>query len=52
MKTDFLKDLGIAQEAIDKIMAENGKDVEPVMALLNLDTLKVSKKQKTFAKKA
>ena len=28
MKTQFLKDLEIAQEAIDKIMAENGKDVE------------------------
>lgn len=28
MKTDFLKDLGIEQEIIDKIMAENGKDIE------------------------
>lgn len=27
MKTEFLKGLGIEQEAIDKIMAENGKDI-------------------------
>lgn len=27
MKTDFLKELGLAQDAIDKIMAENGKDI-------------------------
>lgn len=27
MKTDFLKGLGLEQETIDKIMAENGKDV-------------------------
>jgi hypothetical protein len=28
MKTDFLKELGIEDEAIKKIMAENGKDIE------------------------
>lgn len=28
MKTEFLKELGLEQEAIDKIMAENGKDIE------------------------
>ena len=27
MKTDFLKGLGLEQEVIDKIMAENGKDI-------------------------
>lgn len=27
MKADFLKGLGLEQDAIDKIMAENGKDV-------------------------
>ena len=27
MKADFLKELGLEQETIDKIMAENGKDV-------------------------
>lgn len=28
MKTEFLKELGIAEEVISKIMAENGKDIE------------------------
>ena len=28
MKREFLKDLGIESEAIEKIMAENGKDIE------------------------
>ena len=28
MKRDFLKELGIDEEAIDKIMSENGKDIE------------------------
>lgn len=27
MKTDFLKELGLDQETVDKIMAENGKDI-------------------------
>ena len=27
MKTEFLKELGLEQEQIDKIMAENGKDI-------------------------
>lgn len=27
MKTEFLKELGLSQEAIDKVMAENGKDI-------------------------
>lgn len=27
MKTDFLKELGLSQEVIDKVMAENGKDI-------------------------
>ena len=27
MKTEFLKELGLTQEVIDKIMAENGKDI-------------------------
>ncbi len=30
MERKFLKDLGVADEAIDKIMAENGRDVEKV----------------------
>ena len=28
MKTEFLKGLGLSQDIIDKIMAENGKDIE------------------------
>ena len=28
MKREFLKELGIEAEAIEKIMAENGKDIE------------------------
>lgn len=28
MKTDFLKELGLEKDAIEKIMAENGKDIE------------------------
>ena len=27
MKREFLKELGLADEAIEKIMAENGKDI-------------------------
>lgn len=27
MKTEFLKELGLEQDAIDKVMAENGKDI-------------------------
>ena len=27
MKTEFLKGLGLEQDVIDKIMAENGKDI-------------------------
>lgn len=30
MKTEFLKELGIAEDIISKIMAENGKDIEAV----------------------
>ena len=28
MKREFLKELGLDAEVIDKIMAENGKDIE------------------------
>ncbi|MEM5767581.1 MAG: phage scaffolding protein [Bacillota bacterium] len=41
MKTEFLKDLGLEQDAIDKIMAENGKDIETTKAKFSdYDTLK------------
>ena len=32
MKRDFLKEIGLADDVIDKIMAENGKDIESVKA--------------------
>ena len=32
MKRDFLKDLGIPEDKIDQIMAENGKDIESTKA--------------------
>lgn len=34
MKTEFLKEFGLEKEAIDKIMAENGKDVNAVKETL------------------
>ncbi|WP_066689077.1 phage scaffolding protein [Christensenella intestinihominis] len=37
MKREFLKELGIEDGAIDKIMAENGKDVEAVKAKAGTD---------------
>ena len=47
MKTEFLKGLGLDQEAIDQIMAENGKDVNKVRAKLDaaneeLETLRAA----------
>ena len=33
MKTEFLKGLGLEQDAIDKIMAENGKDIAAEKAM-------------------
>lgn len=38
MKTDFLRELGIEQEAINKIMAANGKDIKALKA--QVSTLK------------
>ena len=36
VKTEFLKELGHEQEQIDKIMAENGKDIAVKKAKTNL----------------
>lgn len=33
MKREFLKELGLTDEQIDKIMAENGKDIEKYKTL-------------------
>lgn len=41
MKTEFLKELGIAEDIISKIMAENGKDIEATKGKFSdYDTLK------------
>ena len=47
MRTEFLKNLGLDQDAIDQVMAENGKDVNKVRARLDaaneeLEALKAS----------
>ncbi|OAZ15921.1 scaffold protein [Lactococcus lactis RTB018] len=35
MQREFLKNLGLSDEAIDKVMAENGKDVNDIKTQLN-----------------
>ena len=43
MKTDFLKDLGLEKDVIDKIMAETGKDIEGYKAQVSqLETEKAN----------
>ena len=42
MKRNFLEDLGLEKEVVDKIMAENGKDIENAKA--NYDELKAELK--------
>ena len=44
MERKFLESLGIEKEAIDKIMAENGKDIEAQKALTAAETQKVTLK--------
>lgn len=41
MKREFLKELGIEAEAIDRIMAENGKDIENAKGASSQQTTKV-----------
>ena len=38
MERKFLESFGIEKEAIDKIMAENGKDIEAQKALTAAET--------------
>jgi len=54
MKRDFLEGLKLDKEVIDKIMAENGRDIEKYKADVakNEDTLKGVKKQLEDANKA
>ena len=41
MKTEFLKSLGVAEDVISQIMAENGKDIEATKGkYADYDTLK------------
>ena len=42
MKRSFLEDLGLEKEVVDKIMAENGKDIENAKA--DYDELKAELK--------
>lgn len=53
MKTEFLKELGLEKEAIDKIMAENGKDIEAEKAKLTAKEAEIAgvKKQLDDANK-
>ncbi len=48
MKREFLKDLGLADEAIDKIMAENGRDVEAQKTLTTAETTKLATANQTI----
>nr|DAT47484.1 MAG TPA: minor structural protein [Caudoviricetes sp.] len=38
MQREFLKGLGLSDEVVDKVMAENGKDVNEVKSQLNIAT--------------
>lgn len=48
MKREFLKELGLADEAIDKIMAENGKDIEAQKALTTAEAAKLTTANQTI----
>ena len=42
MKREFLESLGLEKDAIDKIMAENGKDIEAGKAKLEEEQMDYS----------
>lgn len=44
MKTDFLKELGLEKDVIDKILAENGKDIETLKMQAEKDRAAISAK--------
>lgn len=48
MERKFLESFGIEKEAIDKIMAENGKDIEAQKALTAAETQKVTAANNTI----
>jgi len=48
MERKFLEDLGLEKDAIDKIMAENGKDIEAEKAKIKAETEKLTKANETI----
>ena len=48
MERKFLEDLGLEKDAIDKIMAENGKDIEAEKAKITAETEKLTKANETI----
>lgn len=48
MERKFLEDLGLEKDAIDKIMAENGKDIESEKAKITAETEKLTKANETI----
>lgn len=51
MKTDFLKSLGLGQDAIDAIMTENGKDINSAKADLESQKARVKELEKSISEK-
>lgn len=49
MERKFLEELGLEKEAIDKIMAENGKDIEAQKALTLAESEKLKKATETIS---
>ncbi len=48
MERKFLEDLGLEKDVIDKIMAENGKDIEAEKAKITAETEKLAKANETI----
>ena len=48
MKTEFLKELGLSQEQINKIMAENGKDIAAEQAKTTVKDGELTKANETI----
>lgn len=51
MKRKFLEDLGLEEEAINKIMAENGKDLNELKAKVDELTEQIAVKETTISEK-
>ena len=48
MERKFLEDLGLEKDTIDKIMAENGKDIEAEKAKIKVETEKALQRNETI----